>query len=186
MSAAPPPDSSLLVPYRAVGLICDGKPCVIVRHGRDTFLTAAVGRSFQVFNCAKLRQVFVGPTLDAAVGALAAHGEVTCVASGEAILLFKRAQQLATCDGVHQAPVRKLLTIGDLLLSLDASGLLAMWSLPDGEAVGEVHTGFVPTAIIHPATYLNKVCVGERGTEREVYTRCIIFLSSTAITSSRP
>ena len=58
-----PVEGALLVPYRAVGLVTDGHPFAVVEHGTETFLTVGIGRSYQIFNCNKLRQVFVGDIL---------------------------------------------------------------------------------------------------------------------------
>ena len=158
MAEASPP---LLVPYRAIGLVADAVPFAVNQLGTETFVTTAVGRSFQVFTEKKLRLAFSGPQLARAVTALAASGERTAVAFGATVHVYERAEQLTTCEGEHSAPVRHVLFLGEsTLLSVCEGGTLIAWSLPSGSVLRRLHAGFAPTAICHPATYLNKVLLG--------------------------
>jgi U3 small nucleolar RNA-associated protein 21 len=153
-------DSTLLVPYRAVGLVTAGLALSVVQHGGETFVTASLGRTFQIYNCAKLRHVFVGPPLPSGITALGSHEDYTIVACGSSVHVYQRAELLATLTGEHEAPVRHLLTMGSTLVSACAQGLVVAWQLPGGELICQVHAGFTPTALLHPATYLNKVLLG--------------------------
>ena len=158
MASAPSPP--LLVPYRAVGLISDGVPFAIAELGTETFITTAIGRSFQVFSEQKLRAAFSGPQMPRAVSALCSDGERTFVGSGTAVHVFHRADCELVCDGEHTAPIRHLLVLGETLLTVCESGVLIVWALPSGEVLRRLHSGFVPSALAHPATYLNKVLLG--------------------------
>lgn len=152
-SRAPP----LLVPYRAIGLVTDGVPFAVAKQGTETFVTTAVGRSFSIYSEQKLRLVFAGPQLQRPVTALCSTGELTIVASGSEVYVYRRAECTLTCTGEHTAPIRHLLVLGDTLLTICESGVLTVWSLTDGEVLRRLHAGFAPSAIVHPATYLNKV-----------------------------
>jgi len=153
-------ETALLVPYRAVGLVSDGHPFAVVEHGTETFLTVGIGRSYQIFNCNKLRQVFVGEQLKRSVTALCAHASLTIVGSGAAVHVYRRSDLVVTCEGEHQSSLRHMLTIGDTLVTVCAEGLVVAWSLPSGEVSSRMHAGFAPTALAHPATYLNKIVLG--------------------------
>ena len=148
------------MPYRAVGLVSTGLPLAIVSHGSETFVTASLGRTFQIYNCAKLRQVFVGPPLPSSITALGSHEDFTIVACGATVYVYRRDEQLTALSGEHEAPVRHLLTMGSTLISVCTKGLVVAWQLPDGSVLCRLHAGFTPTAILHPATYLNKVLLG--------------------------
>ena len=97
MPSASSDESALLVPYRAVGLVTDGNPFAVVEHGTETFLTVGIGRSYQIFNCNKLRQVFVGEQLKRSVTALCAHASLTIVGGGAAVHVFRRSDLVVTC-----------------------------------------------------------------------------------------
>lgn len=47
--------------FRALGYIADDVPLAVQRRGQETYCTVSVGRAWQVYNCAKLTLVFVGP-----------------------------------------------------------------------------------------------------------------------------
>ena len=154
-------DACLLVPYRATGLVSDGLPFAVAQLGTETFVATSIGHSFQVYACTnKLRQVFVGPQLQRAVTALGAQDELTIVACGPVVFVYGRAELLTTLAGEHDASVRQVLCIGRSLLTVCDQGLLVAWSLPDGEVLARMHAGYTPTALAHPATYLNKVLLG--------------------------
>ena len=160
----------LLVPYRAVGLVSDGVPFAVAQLGNQTFVTTAVGRSFQVYAEQKLRLAFSGPQLPRAITALCTEGELTVVASGTEAHVYRRADCLCVCDGEHTAPVRHLLMLGEsTLITVCEAGVVIAWSLPAGEVVRRLHAGFTPTAICHPATYLNKVLLGGADGRLQLY-----------------
>ena len=92
-------DAPLLVPYRAVGLVSDGVPFAVQMQGTETFITTAVGRSFQVFTEQKLRLVFTGPQLQRPITLLCSAGERTVVACGSVARVFERSECTAVCDG---------------------------------------------------------------------------------------
>lgn len=153
--------SAILVPYRAVGLIAaDSIPFSAAQLGEETFITTSIGRSFQVFSRTKLRLAFVGPQLARSVTALLSADERTIVAAGPSVHVYRRAELVLTCEGEHTAPVRRLLLLGDSLLTVCDAGVLTVWQLPSGEVTQRLHAGFAPSCLCHPATYLNKVVLG--------------------------
>lgn len=46
--------SALFVPYRTLGLVCDGLQQCVQHLGTETFLTTSIGHAFQVYNCRHL------------------------------------------------------------------------------------------------------------------------------------
>ena len=104
------------------GLASDGVPMAVEQLGVDTFVTTAVGRSFQVFSEQKLRLAFVGPQLPRAITALCTSGERTIVASGTTVLIYRRADLELSLEGEHSARVRHLLVLGETLLTVCEDG----------------------------------------------------------------
>ncbi|GBF88408.1 hypothetical protein Rsub_01120 [Raphidocelis subcapitata] len=152
----------LFKPFRALGYITDDVPFAVQRRGKEAYVTVSVGRTWQIYNTAKLTLVMVGPQLSRAVTALAVKGDLTFAATGAAIEECRRAHKSGEYRG-HSAPVVQMLVLGDTLLSLGADARLLVWrigSYDEPEAVVEFEAGFVPTCFAHPDTYLNKVVVG--------------------------
>ncbi|XP_056174804.1 U3 small nucleolar RNA-associated protein 21 homolog [Syzygium oleosum] len=154
-------------PYRAIGYITAGVPFSVQRLGTETFVAVAVGKAFQVYNCAKLSLVLVGPQLPKKIRALASYREYTFAAYGSDVGVFKRAHQVATWSR-HTAKVCLLLLFGEHILSVDVDGNVYIWAFKgmneNLSPVGHVllDSNFSPSCIMHPDTYLNKVILGSQ------------------------
>ncbi|KAL3647151.1 hypothetical protein CASFOL_008119 [Castilleja foliolosa] len=154
-------------PFRAIGYITSHVPFSIQRLGTETFVTVSVGKAFQIYNCAKLNLVLVGPQLPKKIRALASYRDYTFAAYGHTVAVFKRAHQVATL-GSHKEKVNHLLVFGDHILSVDAKGNIFIWAFKgiteNLSPVGHIllESNFTPSCIMHPDTYLNKVIVASQ------------------------
>ncbi|GKC75513.1 U3 small nucleolar RNA-associated protein 21, partial [Tanacetum coccineum] len=154
-------------PFRAIGYITSSVPFSVQRLGTETFVTVSVGKSWQIYNCAKLSLVLVGPQLPKKIRALASYRDYTFAAYGNDIGVFKRAHQVATWSR-HSAKVNLLLLFGEHILSVDVEGNVFMWAFKGIEEnpspVGHIllDSEFTPSCIMHPDTYLNKVILGSQ------------------------
>eukprot|EP01006_Ploeotia_vitrea_P044076 TRINITY_DN66802_c6_g1_i1.p1 TRINITY_DN66802_c6_g1~~TRINITY_DN66802_c6_g1_i1.p1 ORF type:complete len:1154 (+),score=620.96 TRINITY_DN66802_c6_g1_i1:18-3479(+) len=163
-------ESLLFRPFRTVGMVADSVAVDVKRLGSETFATAAVGKSWQVFNLDKLRTVMVAPMAARRIAALASARDVTFTAHGDEIVVWKRNQQMNVLRGEHKSDVMRLMTFGgtEYLLSVDHDQLLCVWAVKDVKACRLVRklslqSGAVRrevTCIMHPHTYLNKIVVG--------------------------
>ncbi|GAB2278180.1 hypothetical protein Dimus_012874 [Dionaea muscipula] len=163
----PPPLKLSLKPFRAVGYITSSVPFSVQRLGTETFVTVSVGKAWQIYNCAKLNLVLVGPQLPKKIRALASFRDYTFAAYGKEIAVFKRAHQVTTWRA-HKEKVLLLFLFGDHILSVDVKGDLFIWAFKaideNLEPVGHImlEEGFTPTCIMHPDTYLNKIIFGSQ------------------------
>ncbi|KAF9679869.1 hypothetical protein SADUNF_Sadunf06G0060400 [Salix dunnii] len=154
-------------PFRAIGYITTGVPFSVQRLGTETFVTVSVGKAFQVYNCAKLTLVIVSPQLPHKIRALACYRDFTFVAYATHIAVFKRAHQVALWTR-HSAKVNSLMVFGDYVISVDVDGNLFIWGFKGVDEsnvpVGHILLGgkFIPTCMMHPDTYLNKVLIGSQ------------------------
>ncbi|RAL53865.1 hypothetical protein DM860_004336 [Cuscuta australis] len=154
-------------PFRAIGYITTNVPFSVQRLGTETFVTVSIGKAFQIYNCAKLNLVLVGPQLPKKIRALASYRDYTFAAYGNDIAVVKRAHQVATWSR-HTAKVNHLLLFGDHILSVDVEGNIFTWNFKgiseNLAPVGHILLGdnFTPSCIMHPDTYLNKVIVGSQ------------------------
>ncbi|XP_070666779.1 U3 small nucleolar RNA-associated protein 21 homolog isoform X1 [Malus domestica] len=154
-------------PFRAIGYTTSSVPFSVQRLGTETFVTVSVGKAFQIYNCAKLSLVLVGPQLPKKIRALASYRDYTFAAYGNEIAIFKRAHQVATWSS-HNAKVISLLLFGEHILSVDVEGNLFIWAFKGIEEnltpIGHVmlDNNFSPSCIMHPDTYLNKIIIGSQ------------------------
>jgi U3 small nucleolar RNA-associated protein 21 len=155
--------SKIFRPFRALGLYCNAVPCVLQSRGTETFVTASIGRSFQIFDCAKLTLSFVSSDpLPKKIRALAACGDLTFTAVGCDIYAWYRGRIKFKMEE-HNSQVVLLLCLGNHLISICKSSVIHVWDCNDGEMQQsvELHTPQdTPTSLVHPPTYLNKVLVG--------------------------
>ncbi|RZC75045.1 hypothetical protein C5167_050531 [Papaver somniferum] len=154
-------------PFRAIGYITSNVPYSVQRLGTENFVTVSVGKAWQIYDCAKLTLVLVGPQLPRKIRALASYRDYTFAAYGNDIAVYKRAHQVATWSR-HSEKVNHLLLFGDHILSIDIKGNLFMWAFKGIEEnlapVGHILLDgkFTPSCIMHPDTYLNKVIIGSQ------------------------
>lgn len=154
-------------PFRAIGYITSSVPFSVQKLGTETFVTVSVGKAWQIYNCAKLNLVLVGPQLPKKIRALASYRDYTFAAYGNNIAVFKRAHQVATWSA-HSAKVNLLCLFGDHILSVDVDGNLFIWAFKGIEQNLEpvshivLEGGFSPSCIMHPDTYLNKIILGSQ------------------------
>eukprot|EP00752_Nemacystus_decipiens_P004264 g3895.t1 len=184
--------SRLYYPFRALGAVTDGSPFVLNRRGDECFLAVSIDRAFQIYRCDHLRVVLVSPPMSKKISCLESWGnEHTLVGSGNEVLGWRRLTCLGKL-GSHPGTVRFLLCVGNTLVSLCDEGRLKAWNLKDRPNTGAGTTrqqqqqqqghegpqegrwgtvtcdaalegGFLPTALAHPPTYLNKVVIGSEG-----------------------
>ncbi|PON41112.1 Guanine nucleotide-binding protein, beta subunit [Parasponia andersonii] len=154
-------------PFRAIGYITSVVPFSVQRLGTETFVTVSVGKAFQIYNCAKLSLVLVGPQLPKKIRALASYRELTFAAYGNEIAVFKRAHQVSTWSR-HEAKVNSLLLFGEHILSIDVEGNVFIWAFKEIDQnlapIGHImlDDNFTPSCVMHPDTYLNKVIIGSQ------------------------
>ncbi|GLD95882.1 hypothetical protein PINS_up004560 [Pythium insidiosum] len=155
--------SRLLQSFRAIGMIVDELPIVWYSMGKESFATASLGKSFVVYKCDKLTPVLVSPQLPKKIAALDVlpKKQLTFTACGRDILVWRRVKHVHTFSG-HRGDIKQLLTVGNLLFSMDDKRTIRFWDLETMEAMNELTfpPNFTPTVMMHPMTYLNKILVG--------------------------
>ena len=134
--------SKIFRPFRALGLYCNAVPCIIQARGTETFVTASIGRSFQIFDCAKLTLAFVSSdAVPKKIRALAACGDLTFTAVGCDVYAWYRGRIKFKMEE-HDSQVVLLLNLGNVLVSLCKGSVINVWDCEDGELQQsvELHT----------------------------------------------
>eukprot|EP00879_Flechtneria_rotunda_P017827 GHRR01018686.1.p1 GENE.GHRR01018686.1~~GHRR01018686.1.p1 ORF type:complete len:180 (+),score=43.21 GHRR01018686.1:612-1151(+) len=152
----------LFKPFRALGYITEDVPFAVQRRGKETYVTVSVGRTWQIYNTAKLTLVMIGPQLPHTVNALACKGDLTFAATGAIIHEAKRSYMTGKYAS-HSGRILQLLVLADQLLSLGRNSKLLVWKIGDyqqPQTIIDFGPDFKPTCMIHPDTYINKVVVG--------------------------
>lgn len=181
----------LFAPFRALGYVCDDVPFAVQRLGTDTFVTVSVGNTWQVwttrmsaeqppccwsnimppaqvYNCAKITLVLVGPPLPSRIVALAAtkHHTIAALDDGTIHIADRTTPlpPLSPPPGPALDPPHLMLLGTLLIVCYPQRRTLITWDLasklPTIASSVFLPPGFAPTALCHPDTYVHKVVVG--------------------------
>ncbi|RHY46670.1 hypothetical protein DYB30_005275, partial [Aphanomyces astaci] len=157
--------SRILQTFRALGVVASDVP---VAYSRAGFITAAIGKSFQVYETEKLTPVAVSAQLPKKIRALTTvlHKNQTFCAVGRDIHVFERVKETTILQG-HSAPITQLLAVGEYLFSTAEDHTMRVTL----ELVNSIEfaDNFTPTVLLHPATYLNKIVVGSAQGELQLW-----------------
>jgi U3 small nucleolar RNA-associated protein 21 len=185
---------SLYTPYKAVGVVTDGKPFVVNHLGEETFISVTIGSLFQVYRTDKLTVCLVARETPNAeiITALQVAGNETFCAVGKSILVYDRTRLVRKYDE-HSAAILGLCMVGRMLLSWDSAGQMCLIDTQKRTMLSELQSlqDSSISAVAHPATYLNKFLVGyangalelwNMNKQRLIYT----FVSHLSVLGSQP
>ena len=171
--------SRLFQPYRALGMVADGESSTLARRGTQNFLTVSNSRAWQVFKCERLSVALISPQMPTPIRALAAKDDLTFAACEDgAIYVWRRCEHVRTLRPPASAPragarAGQLLVLGDfLLVAEEGNGMLRIWSIPTMRIHSSIAIGAAGddgakspevVALMHPATYIDKVLLALEG-----------------------
>lgn len=119
--------SAFFEPYRALGFVTDSTPFDLRRLGQENMITVATGKSWQLFNCERLRLTLVAPQREQQIAAIASIREATFTAVGSEIVIWKRTHEVTRLRPPQGGAIVRLMAIGTTLLSLSADMHLYVW-----------------------------------------------------------
>ncbi|KAI8809050.1 hypothetical protein BJ742DRAFT_771502 [Cladochytrium replicatum] len=111
------------------------------------------------------------------ITALAAHKDLTFVASGAHALTYRRGKKLSRMTAPSKALIISIIFLREVILALGLNNALYVWKLEDGELVSEVELGESFNAS-YPCTYVNKLLVGSHDGVLQLWNIRTIFQSS--------
>lgn len=169
-AAATPARRHVFAPYLAMGIIANEVPFVMqVRRGGkdaarpDVNIVTSLGDCWSIWTAESLVQVFVGRSLPSPITSLALSTSPDCIlaAAGDTIHRFVRASVVAEYKA-SSGIVQRFIVFGDSIIALTHTAL-HHFSLSTGQEDQAIElpcpAGVVPTALLHPSTYLHKVLV---------------------------
>ncbi|XP_035776148.1 WD repeat-containing protein 36-like [Anopheles albimanus] len=157
--------SHLFQPNRALGYVSNHVPPNVryIDQRRESIIVTCVGRSFHVYGSNSFRLIRAGRIHQDNITALASDGFLTYVAAGNDIYGWRSSVELRKVYRGHTAPVHLLLPFARHLISIDESSLLKVWVVTTTGLYLEIpfaNDEFAISAIVHPASYKNKILLG--------------------------
>jgi U3 small nucleolar RNA-associated protein 21 len=103
---------------------------------------------------------------------LAQTGTEVFAAAGPRVIKYFRGKEALIYEAPDGSALGKLLLFGEqiIALKLDGTGMF-IWNTASGDLDNEItfHSSFTATSIMHPSTYLNKVLLGSREGELQLW-----------------
>ncbi|WWD04860.1 hypothetical protein V865_002931 [Kwoniella europaea PYCC6329] len=173
------PTPRLFAPFRALGHVTDHVPYAMFVHTPQGALatptvniTTSVGRSWLMWDAARMTLVFAGPDAGAQINSLAMTGTDIYASAGARVTKYHRGKETGYYLSPDQSTLGKMLIFGDELLVLKEDGTgMVIYDLNSKEIKNQItfHTSFTATHIMHPSTYLNKVLIGSQQGELQLW-----------------
>lgn len=159
--------SKIFTPYRALGLVSNGIPLAIryIERRKENLIVTAVGNSFHTYSGNKLILLTVSNPHPSPIVALSADAYHIYTSCDKVIYAWRRGTEIKHKYVGHKADVHLMLPFGPLLISVDRLNNLRVWDIKDESLHLDMEfqsKSFEISAIVHPATYLNKILLGSK------------------------
>ncbi|WVR06365.1 hypothetical protein IAU60_003396 [Kwoniella sp. DSM 27419] len=169
----------LFAPFRALGHVTDHVPYAMFMHTPQGALatptvniTTSVGKSWLMWDAARMTLVFAGPDAGAKINSLTMTGTDIYASAGPRVIKYHRGKETGAYHAPDQSTMGKIMIFGDELLVLkeDGTGML-VFDLSSRQLRNQIafHSSFTATHMMHPSTYLNKVLVGSAQGELQLW-----------------
>ncbi|EIW66765.1 hypothetical protein TREMEDRAFT_45592 [Tremella mesenterica DSM 1558] len=190
----PPPSSRLFAPFRALGHVSNHVPFSMFVHSSrgalakpSVNIVTSIGRSWMMWEAGRMGLLFVGPDSGEQITSLAQTGTDVYAACGNGVTRYLRGKAVGRYESGGDK-VGKILIFGEQLVGLteDGGGLL-IWDIQSKELVNKIQfpPTFKATVLLHPATYLNKILIGDSQGQLALYnTRTCSLIHNFTPTSS--
>ncbi|KAK9461119.1 Utp21 specific WD40 associated putative domain-containing protein [Lipomyces oligophaga] len=160
--------SRIFSPFRALGHVTSSVPFSVSTLGQTFIVTTVVGNSFQIYDAATLRLLFVSsPQTSSPITAISTHFHHVYAIWGTTLGVFRRGKLQYSVESESPSPFRNLLVFGDYIcVSSEESIYVFRFSSSDRSVSPELYTSIdLPLgsgsviSLDHLHTYLNKIIV---------------------------
>ena len=161
-------EQHLFSTYRALGLVTNHVPCILRIHQRHSshLLLSAVGKVFHAYRVNTLQVLLVSDAHAEDIQVLAANSRLVFAAAGSSVYVYRRVFHLYKTLTSDQGDIQHLLPFGDdHLITIDQSNALRVWDIESASVYFLLDfdsKNFHITALLHPATYVNKLLLASR------------------------
>ena len=158
-------NSSLIAPYKSIGLFLDSNPPYFFSAGLKSFIAVSTHHSYKIYKLPDLKIKLLGPHFPHKIRAIAAHNDFLYISVKSQILQisYYHIQRKFDSEG---SSLEKLLILGDFLIASDRDSTIFLWEIREEKPLFRMKISFEILDLLHPMTYLNKILViGKRNCE---------------------
>ncbi|XP_039750603.1 WD repeat-containing protein 36 [Pararge aegeria] len=159
--------SQIFTGARVLGYVSTHVPFVsrFIKRRGETLLCTSVGKWFHTYGCDKFRLLSVSGEHPGPITCMSGDSFHVYTASDNDIYAWRRGCELKHVYKGHQAPVHKILPFGIHIISIDEDNVLKIFDIKDESEFLDLRFDlkhFQITTMCHPPTYLNKILLGSK------------------------
>ncbi|CAG9579734.1 unnamed protein product [Danaus chrysippus] len=166
--------SQIFTGARVLGYVSTHVPFVarFIKRRGETLLCTSVGKWFHTYGCDKFRLLSVSGEHPGPITCMTGDSFHVYTASENDIYAWRRGCELKHVYKGHQAPIHQLLPFGVHLISIDKDNVLKIFDIKEGSEFLDLkfdETHFKITTLCHPPTYLNKILLGSKQGQLQIW-----------------
>lgn len=159
---------------RALGYVSNHIPAVVryIQRRKDNLITTCIGRSFQVYTASHFRLLHVSGQHPDEITAMATDRWHIYTACNKCIYAWRAGKHVRHIYRGHTKNVHLLLPFSRHLIAVDEANVMKVWDVNDEEVYLEVPFNaddFLVTAVAHPPTYVNKIVLGSKQGQLQIW-----------------
>ncbi|XP_059477355.1 WD repeat-containing protein 36 [Neocloeon triangulifer] len=177
--------SRIFAQNRALGFVSNHIPLEIryIERRKENLVLTCVGRHFHTYGSFHFTLINTSGEHPEEITAMAADKYYVYTAAGNKVMAWRGGTHVKHNYVGHDLPVHLLLPIGSHLVSVDEGNCLKVWHIDAAEIYTEIQfeLSFEVTALMHPATYTNKILLGSQQGQMQLWnlhTRKLIYTFS--------
>ncbi|VVD02831.1 unnamed protein product [Leptidea sinapis] len=159
--------SQIFTGARVLGYVSTHVPFVarFIKRRGETLLCTSVGKWFHTYGCDKFRLLSVSGEHPSEITCMSGDGYHIYTGCENNIYAWRRGCELKHIYKGHGATIHKILPFGIHIISVDESNVLKVFDIKDETEFLELKFSletFTITTLCHPPTYLNKILLGSK------------------------
>lgn len=166
--------SKIFVPCRGLGYVSNHLPLQVryIKSRKENLIVTCVGKSFHTYGISHFGLLSVSGLHPEDIECIASDTYHIYTACKNVIYAWRRGTELKHRYEGHQHTLKLMQPFGAHLISIDSSGKLIVWDIKDESIHLELdfrNETFNISAIVHPSSYLNKVLLGSKQGQMQLW-----------------
>ncbi|GJQ84496.1 hypothetical protein Trydic_g15689 [Trypoxylus dichotomus] len=169
-----PEGSKIFLPCRGLGYVSNQIPLQVryIKSRKENLITTCIGKSFHTYGISHFGLLSVSGLHPSDITCMASDTFHVYTACNNGIYAWRRGTELKHTYRRHKKPIRHMLPFGPHLISIDEGGTLKVWNIKEESLFLELtfsNKVFQITAVLHPATYINKILLGSEQGSMQIW-----------------
>ncbi|KAJ6262891.1 U3 small nucleolar RNA-associated protein [Drechslerella dactyloides] len=159
--------SRIFAPFRSLGHVTTSTPFALLQHSATFQLSTSTGHSVSTYDIRRLNLLFVtSPRTPSEITSIHARGKELYVGFRTGIWIFERGKKTGEMQmddvAAGRTGIKDIFGFGDWLVGIIGPKSVGVWKIGSRELYTtiELFGDADIVNIVHPPTFLNKICIG--------------------------